>query len=117
MWSATSSSTILFTRQGTILSTPHLLQSLGGPLGDGISSSIVRSIITEFTNEFRTVIDGNMNDLSLNELSDGARISFVFLELFNVGVKSINTFDQVKDGDIQTILDNSPVRAEFSGRY
>jgi len=42
------------------------LQSLGGPLGDGNSSSMVLSIITEFTNEFRTVIDGNTNDLSLN---------------------------------------------------
>ena len=75
------------------------------------------NIITEFTNEFRTVIDVNMNDLSLNERSGGARISFVFPELFNVGVKSIDPFDQVKDGDIQTILYNSPVRAEFLCRY
>jgi replication fork clamp-binding protein CrfC len=89
------------------------LQSLGGPLGDGNSSSIVLNIITEFTNEFRTVIDGNTNDLSLNELSGGARISFVFHELFNVGVKSIDPFDQVKDGDIRTILYNSSVRAQF----
>lgn|SRR6267142_3724403 len=85
------------------------LQSLGGPLGDGNSSSIVLSIITEFTNEFRTVIDGNTNDLSLNELSGGARISFVFHELFNNGVKTIDPFDQVKDGDIRTILYNSSV--------
>ena len=61
------------------------LQSLGGPLGDGNSSSIVLSIITEFTNRFRTFIDGNTNDLLLNELSGGACISFVFHELFNVG--------------------------------
>jgi dynamin 1-like protein len=88
------------------------LQSLGGPLGDGNSSSIVLSIITEFTNEFRTVIDGNTNDLSLNELSGGARISFVFHELFNNGVKSIDPFDQVKDGDIRTILYNSSVCEE-----
>jgi replication fork clamp-binding protein CrfC len=93
------------------------LQSLGGPLGDGNSSSIVLNIITEFTNEFRTVIDGNTNDLSLNELSGGARISFVFHELFNVGVKSIDPFDQVKDGDIRTILYNSSVRAVFVYRY
>ena len=93
------------------------LRSLGGPIGDGNSSSIVLSIITEFTNEFRTVIDGNTNDLSLNELSSGARISFVFHELFNVDVKSIDPFDQVKNGDIRTILYNSPVRAEFLCRY
>ncbi|KAL4075418.1 Dynamin central region-domain-containing protein [Scleroderma yunnanense] len=83
------------------------LISLGGPMGDGSSGNVVLSVITEFTNEFRTVIDGNTNDLSLNELSGGARISFVFHELFNNGVKGIDPFDQVKDGDIRTILYNS----------
>ncbi|PFH52461.1 hypothetical protein AMATHDRAFT_74250 [Amanita thiersii Skay4041] len=83
------------------------LQSLGGPLGDGNSGNVVLSVITEFTSEFRTTIDGNTNDLSLNELSGGARISFVFHELFNNGIRSIDPFDQVKDGDIRTILYNS----------
>ena len=85
------------------------LQSLGGPLGDGNSGNIVLSVITEFTSEFRTTIDGNTNDLSLNELSGGARISFIFHELFNNGIKSIDPFDQVKDGDIRIILYNSSV--------
>ncbi|KAJ7349069.1 Dynamin central region-domain-containing protein [Mycena albidolilacea] len=83
------------------------LQTLGGPLGDHNAGNIVLSVITEFTSEFRTVIDGNTNDLSLNELSGGARISFVFHELFNNGIKNIDPFDQVKDGDIRTILYNS----------
>ena len=83
------------------------LQTLGGALGDTSSSSIVLSVITEFCSEFRTTIDGNTNDLSLNELSGGARISFVFHELFNQGIKTIDPFDQVKDGDIRTILYNS----------
>lgn len=84
------------------------LQTLGGAMGDN-SGNVVLSVITEFTSEFRTVIDGNTNDLSLNELSGGARISFVFHELFNNGVKAIDPFDQVKDGDIRTILYNSSV--------
>ena len=71
------------------------------------------STITEFCSEFRTTIDGTTNDLSLNELSGGARISFVFHELFNNGVKAIDPFDQVKDGDIRTILYNSSVGALF----
>jgi hypothetical protein len=87
------------------------LVSLGGPMGDGNSQSVVLNVITEFTNEFRTIIDGNTNDLSLNELSGGARISFVYHELFNNGVRSIDPFDQVKDGDIRTILYNSSVRS------
>ena len=82
------------------------LQSLGGPLGDN-SANIVLSVITEFCGEFRTIIDGNTNDLSVNELSGGARISFVFHELFNTGIKTIDPFDQMKDGDIRNILYNS----------
>ncbi|KAI0713495.1 Dynamin central region-domain-containing protein [Earliella scabrosa] len=82
------------------------LQTLGGPMGDS-SANVVLSVITEFCSEFRTTIDGNTNDLSLNELSGGARISFVFHELFNNGIKTIDPFDQVKDGDIRTILYNS----------
>ncbi|KAJ7063529.1 Dynamin central region-domain-containing protein [Mycena amicta] len=82
------------------------LQSLGGPLGDN-NANVILSVITEFCSDFRTVIDGNTNDLSLNELSGGARISFVFHELYNTGIKNIDPFDQVKDGDIRTILYNS----------
>jgi len=71
------------------------------------SANVVLSVISEFTSDFRTTIDGNTNDLNLNELSGGARISFVFHELFNNGVRSIDPFDQVKDGDIRTMLYNS----------
>ena len=86
------------------------LMSLGGPMGDQSSSSVVLSVITDFCSDFRTTIDGNTNDLAVNELSGGARISFVFHELFNQGIKTIDPFDQVKDGDIRTILYNSSVR-------
>ncbi|KAH9842986.1 Dynamin central region-domain-containing protein [Rhodofomes roseus] len=82
------------------------LLSLGGTLGDS-SANVVLSVITDFCSEYRTVIDGNTNDLSLNELSGGARISFVFHELFNNGIKTIDPFDLVKDGDIRTMLYNS----------
>ena len=83
------------------------LATLGGPMGDSSASSMVLSVITDFCSEFRTTIDGNNNELQLNELSGGARISFVFHELFNQGIKTIDPFDQVKDGDIRTILYNS----------
>src|ERR1700761_230535 len=89
------------------------LASLGGPMGDSNSGNVVLSVITEFTSDFRAIIDGNMNDLSVNELSGGARISFVFHELFNTGIKTIDPFDQVKDGDIRTILYNSSVCDHF----
>ncbi|KAI9482688.1 MAG: Dynamin central region-domain-containing protein [Benjaminiella poitrasii] len=87
----------------------ELLQ-LGEPVSDGSSSgqaNLVLNIITEFCTEFRTIIDGNSNDLTSFELSGGARISFVFHELYANGVKSIDPLEQIKDVDIRTILYNS----------
>ncbi|KAG9255343.1 vacuolar sorting protein 1 [Emericellopsis atlantica] len=82
------------------------LESLG-PSMLGNSANVVLNIITEFTNEWRTVLDGNNTELSSTELSGGARISFVFHELFSNGVKALDPFDVVKDVDIRTILYNS----------
>ncbi|KAL4782813.1 vacuolar ATP synthase catalytic subunit A [Aspergillus varians] len=79
-------------------------------LGDsmlGNSANIILNIITEFSNEYRTVLEGNNQELSSIELSGGARISFVFHELYSNGIKAVDPFDQVKDVDIRTILFNS----------
>ncbi|KAK4992118.1 vacuolar protein sorting-associated protein 1 [Elasticomyces elasticus] len=79
-------------------------------LGDsmlGNSANIVLNIITEFANEYREVLEGKNQELSSIELSGGARISFVFHELYANGVKAVDPFDQVKDIDIRTILYNS----------
>ncbi|KAJ5586694.1 Vacuolar protein sorting-associated protein 1 [Penicillium hispanicum] len=79
-------------------------------LGDsmlGNSANIILNIITEFSNEYRTVLEGNNQELSSIELSGGARISFVFHELYSNGVKAVDPFDLVKDIDIRTILYNS----------
>ncbi|KAK0130187.1 vacuolar protein sorting-associated protein 1 [Cadophora gregata f. sp. sojae] len=82
------------------------LQGLGDSML-GNSANIVLNIITEFSNEWRTVLEGNNTELSSVELSGGARISFVFHELYANGVKAVDPFDQVKDIDIRTILYNS----------
>ncbi|KAL2821822.1 vacuolar ATP synthase catalytic subunit A [Aspergillus cavernicola] len=79
-------------------------------LGDsmlGNNTNIILNIITEFSNEYRTVLEGNNQELSSIELSGGARISFVFHELYSNGVKAVDPFDQVKDIDIRTIMYNS----------
>ncbi|KAI9491487.1 Dynamin central region-domain-containing protein [Zychaea mexicana] len=85
------------------------LAQLGDPLGDSSSNqaNLVLNIITEFCTEFRTIIDGNSNDLSSFELSGGARISFVFHELYASGIKSIDPLDQTKDADIRVYSYNS----------
>lgn len=91
---------------GSLQKYTQELTSLGDSML-GNSANIVLNIITEFSNEYRTVLDGNNQELSSIELSGGARISFVFHELYANGVKAVDPFDQVKDIDIRTILYNS----------
>nr|POE72807.1 vacuolar protein sorting-associated protein 1 [Quercus suber] len=82
------------------------LSSLGDSML-GNSANIVLNIITEFSNEYRTVLEGHSAELSSIELSGGARISFVYHELYSNGIKAVDPFDVVKDIDIRTILYNS----------
>jgi len=83
------------------------LSSLGNSMLGNNSSNIVLNMITEFTNDYRGVLEGNNQELSAIELSGGARISFVYHELYANGVKAVDPFDQVKDMDIRTVLYNS----------
>ncbi|KAJ6110803.1 Vacuolar protein sorting-associated protein 1 [Penicillium sp. IBT 16267x] len=96
--------------KGRISSSLQKYTSELSQLGDsmlGNSANIILNIITEFSNEYRTVLEGNNQELSSIELSGGARISFVFHELYSNGIKAVDPFDQVKDIDIRTILYNS----------
>ncbi|KAI8927666.1 Dynamin central region-domain-containing protein [Entophlyctis helioformis] len=85
------------------------LVSLGDPLSEDQDnmSNIILNAITEFTTEYRTVIAGTADDLTSDELSGGARISFVFHEIYATAIRGMDPFDQVKDVDIRTILYNS----------
>ncbi|KAJ1965537.1 vacuolar protein sorting-associated protein 1 [Dispira parvispora] len=95
--------------QAALVKYQNELSQIGDPMDDhpGQQANMVLSIVTEFCNELRSVIEGQSPDLSTYELSGGARISFVFHELFSNGVKGIDPFEQIKDSDIRTILYNS----------
>ncbi|KAJ3277129.1 vacuolar protein sorting-associated protein 1 [Terramyces sp. JEL0728] len=86
------------------------LTALGNPMGldeIGMQANVVLNVITEFTSEYRTIISGTANDISSDELSGGARISFVFHEIYSSAIRSMDPFDQVKDVDIRTVLYNA----------
>lgn len=83
------------------------LSQLGADQMLGNSENVVFQIITEFVSDYKSVLEGSNQELSSVELSGGARISFVFHELYSNGIKAVEPFDQVKDMDIRTILFNS----------
>ncbi|CAO3668955.1 unnamed protein product [Rhizopus stolonifer] len=95
--------------QSALVKYQQELWTLGDSTDDQPANraNMVLNIITEFCTEFRTTIDGTSSDLTSFELSGGARISFVFHELYANGVKNIDPLDQIKDVDIRTILYNS----------
>ncbi|CCH46794.1 hypothetical protein BN7_6393 [Wickerhamomyces ciferrii] len=78
-----------------------------GPETMDSPNSIVLSIITDFCKDYNGILDGEAKELSSLELSGGARISFVFHEIYKNGVNALDPFDQIKDTDIRTIMYNS----------
>ncbi|ONH65063.1 Vacuolar protein sorting-associated protein 1 [Cyberlindnera fabianii] len=78
-----------------------------GPETMDSPNSVVLSTITDFCKDYNGILDGEAKDLSSMELSGGARISFVFHEIYKNGVNALDPFDQIKDADIRTIMYNS----------
>jgi dynamin 1-like protein len=78
-----------------------------GDISEGSQANILLSIITEFTQDFCNVLDGYSQEISTTELNGGARIAFVFHEIFANAINTMDPFDQVKEVDIRTLLYNS----------
>lgn len=81
--------------------------SILGPEMEESPTSIALSMITNFSKDYNEILNGEAKELSSQELSGGARISFVFHEIYKNGVNSIDPFDQIKDADIRTIMHNT----------
>ncbi|EDK45546.1 vacuolar protein sorting-associated protein 1 [Lodderomyces elongisporus] len=81
--------------------------SMLGPEMAESPASIALSMITSFAKDYNGILDGESKELSSQELSGGARISFVFHEIFKNGINALDPYDQIKDADIRTILHNT----------
>lgn len=82
------------------------LANLGPEMSES-PTSIALNMITNFTKDYTGILDGESQELSLQELSGGARISFVFHEIFKNGINALDPYDQIKDADIRTIMHNT----------
>ncbi len=81
--------------------------SVLGDIAEGTKGNTLLTIITEFTADYQRFLDGQANEMSTAELSGGARIAFVFHEIFASAVAAMDPFDQTKEADIRTLLYNS----------
>lgn len=78
-----------------------------GPELEESPTLIALNMITNFSKDYNEILNGEAKELTSQELSGGARISFVFHEIFKNGVNAIDPFDQIKDADIRTIMHNT----------
>lgn len=82
------------------------LSTLGPEMAE-LPTSIALNMITSFSKDYNGILNGEAKELTSQELSGGARISFVFYEIFKNGINALDPYDQIKDADIRTIMHNT----------
>lgn len=69
--------------------------------------SIVLRLMTQFARDFVSSIDGTSVVISTKELSGGARIYYIFNDVFGHALESINATANLDNHDIRTAIRNS----------
>jgi dynamin 1-like protein len=87
------------------------LMSYGDPLYDTKNSqgALLLQIITKFSSDYRDAIDGKLTDLSVHELYGGARINYIFNEIFAQCLNNLDPIDGLTMNDIRTTIRNATV--------
>ncbi|DAZ94917.1 TPA: hypothetical protein N0F65_003087 [Lagenidium giganteum] len=68
------------------------------------------NLISHFAANFTNSLDGrhhSPNGVEMNELYGGARISYIFNEIFSKALQEVNPFDNLSDEDIRTTIRNA----------
>ena len=93
----------------TIAETQAELESYGSPLSsiDQHGTSILLPMISSFAQSYCDALEGQLPDVSLSDLYGGARISYVFRDVFTASVMRIDPFDRLSDADIRTAIHNA----------
>mmetsp|Transcript_6456 Transcript_6456/g.9933 ORF Transcript_6456/g.9933 Transcript_6456/m.9933 type:complete len:696 (-) Transcript_6456:81-2168(-) len=95
---------------GTMIAeTQENLESYGVPLTGSVTNygSLLLQLISRFSTNYINALGGRSPDVSLSELYGGARISYVFHQVFAKGLLNIKPFDRLSDADIRTAIRNA----------
>eukprot|EP00658_Telonema_sp_P-2_P015693 TRINITY_DN1605_c0_g1_i4.p1 TRINITY_DN1605_c0_g1~~TRINITY_DN1605_c0_g1_i4.p1 ORF type:complete len:677 (-),score=149.15 TRINITY_DN1605_c0_g1_i4:391-2421(-) len=70
--------------------------------------AILLGIVTQFAQDFGNIIEGKANDLvSTTEISGGARVHYIFSDIYNRAIQEISYLDGLSEQDIRTSIKNS----------
>jgi dynamin 1-like protein len=92
------------------------ISAYGDPLYDTKSGqgALLLQVITRFSSSYRDAIDGKLTELSVNELYGGARINYIFNEVFGKCLDQVNPTEGLSANDIRTAIRNATVKKYIS---
>ncbi|CAO1631221.1 unnamed protein product [Sympodiomycopsis kandeliae] len=76
-------------------------------LGDAHRGTLILKLMTQFARDFVASIDGTTFDISTKELCGGARVYYIFHDVFGHALDSINPTQNLTVQDIRTAIRNS----------
>mmetsp|Transcript_13291 Transcript_13291/g.21813 ORF Transcript_13291/g.21813 Transcript_13291/m.21813 type:complete len:697 (+) Transcript_13291:164-2254(+) len=68
--------------------------------------ALLLQALTAFAEDFKDAIDGTMIDIPLNELFGGARITYIFQDIFQDTLDRLNPLEGLSDSDIRHAIRN-----------
>lgn len=87
------------------------LESLGGDTGifekEELLNAFVLNLVSKFSQSYKEIIEGSFVIDCNKFFIGGARINFIFQEIFKKEISAIDPFDQLSDDDIRTAIKNS----------
>jgi len=93
---------------GMIIKKNEELATLGDPRYDTSPGALLLNIINQFSSGFIEMIEGKANDeKAVEELYGGARIHYIFGEIFNRYIQSLGSLDGLTPFDIRTAVSNA----------
>eukprot|EP01103_Thecamoeba_quadrilineata_P012257 TRINITY_DN3115_c0_g1_i1.p1 TRINITY_DN3115_c0_g1~~TRINITY_DN3115_c0_g1_i1.p1 ORF type:complete len:777 (+),score=202.82 TRINITY_DN3115_c0_g1_i1:35-2332(+) len=75
--------------------------------GKANKGALLLQIITKFSTDYRDTIDGKLAEISLSELFGGARINYIFNEVYGACINEIQPNDSLTINEIRTAIKNA----------
>ncbi len=101
---------------GMMVTVQHNIEALGEPTdaaaGPGAKGATLLQILSKFARSFANSIEGrgsggSSSSVEMEELCGGARISYIFNEVFGKSLKQLSAFEGLTDVDIRTAIANA----------
>ncbi|XP_051144270.1 dynamin-related protein 3A-like isoform X2 [Andrographis paniculata] len=69
--------------------------------------ALLLNILSKYSDAFSSLIDGKNEEMSTSELSGGARIHYIFQNIFVKSLESVDPCEDLTDEDIRTAIQNA----------